>query len=803
MKYLKALLVILSFWVAETNAQQYTLSGMVIDTESGQPMAFANIRIEGTSRGTSANIQGEFELKLKKGNYNVIASFIGFKSDTASVNMDNNQNLVLLLNPVAIRMEEVTVLPGENPANEIIRRAIKARNEMYGRLETYEFQAYSKSVIKTTEDIGKGSEGGGISIGSDDGDLKITGIIENDSKGYYKAPDRYKDIITARKQSANLPPFINTLTGGMFIQNFYEDDVQFFDRPLPTALSDDAPDYYYYIIEDTLAQDNNNIFKIQFQTIDENDPGFRGYVYIIDGSYALARINAELNDAANPGNIFNKIAIMQQYMPYDENIFMPVDYRVLVEGNFLGIFKFGFEVNSVFHNYDINKELPDDIFSKAIITVQPEADKRDSTYWENTLTIPPTYTEKAAYDRLDSVASIERTFWERYSFLSDRVSINENYSFTNLLGLYDFNRVEGHILNFGVFADDLHDRRLYTNLNTSYGFSDKEFKWDLSGRYFLGDYRTSRFELNVFNKLEDLFGSSHDYAKFTSTWMSLFYKDDFRSYYYTKGFEFKARSEVFPVLELNAGFINRTDRSAQNNSDFSFFAKDEVYPLNKQIYDTRVNAFTAGFELDFRDYIEDGYYRRRFPDRDFNSSFSGSVTYSADWLGSNEDFRIYRLNWNTSFRPFASTQFRIRTSGILGDGAIPKQMLYALPGNLDGGGKDFSFRTMEIGEFYGDRAITLFAEYDIKDELFRLLNIPVLSDWQVLLNTHFSAGWADISTESAALLNEPFKVLRSPYMEAGFSLGHLLIPAEIEFTWRLTKRPETRSFVIGFNTFFL
>jgi hypothetical protein len=121
-----------------------------------------------------------------------------------------------------IDLPEIVVRPGENPALEIIRKAIEKKKERNEKLNQYEFEAYTKGIIRTTEDISAGRSSVSLGIGgSDTTELKITGILENHSKGYFSKPNQYKEIILARKQSANFPPTLNTLTGGRLIQNFY------------------------------------------------------------------------------------------------------------------------------------------------------------------------------------------------------------------------------------------------------------------------------------------------------------------------------------------------------------------------------------------------------------------------------------------------------------------------------------------------------------------------------------------------------------------------------------------------------
>lgn len=790
--------------ISSIYAEQFSLKGKIVDKITGEPLSFANIRVVGTFTGTAANLEGSFELKLNPGKYSIISSFIGYKSDTLNILLNENKSILVKLEPIAVKLPEVTVLPRENPANEIIRRAIAAKNEREKKIDSYIFKAYTKGLIKTTRDITTSDRSIGVSIGTKDtGTLKITGIIENESRGYFKKPNYYKDEIIARKQSANTPPTINILTGGRLLQNFYTNDIQFFNRPLRGPIADDALDYYYYIIEDTLAMDNKNVFQIYFEPIDKADPGFVGKIYIEDKSFNLVKLDVNLNKAANPGGFFSLINIFQQFVPFENNIVMPIDYRVFVEGNFLGLAKFGFELNTIFHDYEINGSLDKDFFDMVVIKVLPDADKKDSTYWSSIQSIPNTLAEVEAYRRIDSLEAIPKTFWDNFSILSTTLYLSDNYSISGPLSLYSFNHITGHSLNFSFNIINELDKRLNLNSSFAYGFSDKKFKTDISARYFLGNYRTTTLNFRIYKELVDLFSESVKYDKMTSTLTSILGKYDFRDYYYTKGIETKITGDIFPILRGGVGFINRTDNSAFNNSNFSLFNKSKNYRTNKTIYDTKINAITAEFLFDFRKFFEDGYYRRRISFGETNIQFGGKAIYSdKSTLKSNLDFSYYELNVAGFIPSFKSTIFNFQLKGIYSNDAMPYQMMYALPGNIESSGKSFSFRTLRIGEAYGNKGIILTAQYLLGDELFRLLKIPILKDLPLNITAHFNSALLQLSDKSKSILTQPFSEFKHPLYEIGFGVGHTMFPIVLEFTWRLNYRTNN-NFVIGLNAFVL
>ncbi len=294
----------------------------------------------------------------------------------------------------------------------------------------------------------------------------------------------------------------------------------------------------------------------------------------------------------------------------------------------------------------------------------------------------------------------------------------------------------------------------------------------------------------------------NSYSEFVETVLGLFFKILLNDYYYSNGFNFKLTGEVFPVLSLSAGFLNRTDNTAFNNSDFSFFARHRQYDSNSPIYETKINAVTTGFGLDFRDYIEDGYSRRRISSGGSFITFEGNVTYSnSDFLKSSLDFTKYELVSNADLRTFRNCMLSFKADVVYGNGAIPYQMLYVVAGNIDYLSRNFTFRTLNYNEVVGDRIVTINFEHYFGSEIFRWLSVPGLKDWDVFINTFFNIAYTNISDESRSILIVQQSLFNNPFFEAGFGIGHQLIPFQLEFAWKLNHR-DGDNFRIGINSFF-
>lgn len=89
-------------------ASNGVLKGVVKDKETPDELiAGANIYWAGTSLGTTSNSEGEFEISNYSGANPLVVSFVGYISDTISIN-DNQQSLVVLLEK-NIELHEVVV----------------------------------------------------------------------------------------------------------------------------------------------------------------------------------------------------------------------------------------------------------------------------------------------------------------------------------------------------------------------------------------------------------------------------------------------------------------------------------------------------------------------------------------------------------------------------------------------------------------------------------------------------------------------------------------------------------------------
>ena len=77
-------------------AQTGKISGTIMDGEFNEPMAFANILIKNTSKGTTSDFDGKYNIDIEPGLYTVVFSYIGYQTiEISDVNVVADDDVIL------------------------------------------------------------------------------------------------------------------------------------------------------------------------------------------------------------------------------------------------------------------------------------------------------------------------------------------------------------------------------------------------------------------------------------------------------------------------------------------------------------------------------------------------------------------------------------------------------------------------------------------------------------------------------------------------------------------------------------
>ena len=105
----KLLLVLLPSLLSLTAWSQETqVTGRVISAEDNLPIPGVNIVVEGTTRGTTTDVDGNYSIGLGSGENTLVFSFVGFKPMTVQV--DGRTNIDVTLESDVTALEEIVVV---------------------------------------------------------------------------------------------------------------------------------------------------------------------------------------------------------------------------------------------------------------------------------------------------------------------------------------------------------------------------------------------------------------------------------------------------------------------------------------------------------------------------------------------------------------------------------------------------------------------------------------------------------------------------------------------------------------------
>ena len=138
-----------SFLLMLQSAYAQKITGRVISV-SNELLPFSSIVIKGSSIGVSANIQGDYSIELKPGKYTLVCQHVGYKKAEQDIVVDDKDQVVnFVMQTQQYHLTDVVVRSGgEDPAYEIIRRAIQKRPEHEKELKEFQCNVYIKGDLR-------------------------------------------------------------------------------------------------------------------------------------------------------------------------------------------------------------------------------------------------------------------------------------------------------------------------------------------------------------------------------------------------------------------------------------------------------------------------------------------------------------------------------------------------------------------------------------------------------------------------------------------------------------------------------
>lgn len=641
---------------------QNILTGVVTDI-SDEPVAFASIYIKGSYTGTNTNMDGSYYLKLPKaGTYEITYQSLGFKTQTITITAADKevvQNIKLVEEQTSL--DAIVVSSGENPANRVIREAIKNREANRKKFSSYTADFYSRGLWKLENVPEKflGQEVGDLE-GSIDS-LTRSGIIylsETVSEIAYNAPNDFKEHIIASKISGDDNGFsVNTAESANF--DFYNNNIDLNNR-IVSPIADYAFSYYNYKLLGTFYDDNKFLInKIEVKSKRPKDNTFDGIIYIVEDQWTIEGL--ELTTLGENINIpvIKKLTFVQNFT-YEPSSGDWVKRSQTIDFAF-GLF--GFNGNGRFFanytGYNFKPVFTKKSFGPQVLSFEKDSNKKDADYWNQKRPVPLTLEETKDYIKKDSIATVRNdpkykdsidqknnrfTMLKLLRGYSYRNSAkNERYGYDGILSVAafkGFNTVQGFVIGTGLSYskgyDENYNRNLYVKSNINYGVSDDRLRYDATAGYKFNSINRRTISLSGGTQVRQI-NNAEPISTFENTISTLFLEQNFAKFYEVDFANVGYSEEIANGFYLsgNAGFEQR--QPLFNTTDQTFYPRSNVeYSSNNPlVLDNRVvnidthSIFKATVGLTIRP----GQKYQSYPDQKFNIANEKYPTISLRYEG--------------------------------------------------------------------------------------------------------------------------------------------------------------------------
>jgi hypothetical protein len=772
-----------------TKIKNAIIEGAVFDEETGEAISHVTVQIPGSGRATKTNYDGCYRMILKPGSYEFKVSHVGYYSQKYTISLSDSALTkdVYLKTSVYDLGERDVYSRAYDPAQRIIAEAIRRKKDILSQIHDYSFDAYSKLVLCDANKLSSEN---------------IFLITESQSKSYWEQPDKYKEVISARKQSANLSAEGNLVAVGQML-NFNRNRVDLgrYDVVSPTAR--DAIDYYNYYLLDTVYIDEKAVFVLEVEPKNEYKPLFVGEIHIADSSFDVVKVDVGFSRGIQLPMI-DSARYYQSMAQIDDRYWMPVEIgltgKVTFDIPFPGIPKnIIFSHIASIYSYRIDAGHPDRTFGEYDIEVDNGADDIDSTEWDEHQMIPLTAWEKRGYERIDSVKNAPKPIYKHALKGLAAAAMIMTFGYHDI---FHYNRVEGPYTGFGFRSDRwIPNTRL--QMKTGYSFENKfwQYEYGISYRFL----KSRKLWLGGSIKDEIVHRPTViSRPGFNSTANALLRKIDPFDYYREKGVSGYLSIKPVNHTRFRIGFRDYHQLSESKKTDYGFFRTKIIPRENPPIVDGRMRSVSATLSYDSRKLINS-------KGRDLISSTSRFVRMEAgieyaspDFIRNDYDFRWYYFRLQS--RIMLSGSGLMGLTGYIGssDGDLPPQRQFIADFHDPDFFKQTGFSTVGENSFTGDRVAMVYAVDDFGAHMFRNSGIEFLKKLPVGFTIHGGAMWIEFR-RPPMLSEESLRTAPTAYSEIGFGLSNLtpfIMPFNlaINFTWQLSAYDTNRfSIMIDFK----
>ncbi|ADB39169.1 DUF5686 and carboxypeptidase-like regulatory domain-containing protein [Spirosoma linguale] len=821
------LLLLLSGLTTQTKAQTvYTVTGLVTDAHTGDPIPFASVALVGRRSGTLTDEKGRFSLVVKILSDSLAVSSMGYKPLRRAIDPERvSQAVDFKLESGGNSLQEVTVKAGENPAWRVLRQLRKNRSiNDRKRLAAYEYDSYVKTEIALSHVTDRMRKNPLIkrineamskhdSIVDKEGHRVLPLLAsESVSRYYYKAnPERKReDIRKTRIKGVAVDDagLSSQLLGGtnLVSQNFYDNYIPILGKDFASPVGDNWKNWYEFFLADTTQIGDHICYEIQFDPKRPEDLAFTGKAWIDTTSFALCQIETRIGKGANLNYVSGLTIEQELESTIDSSAgasatagWLPVSIHLNADLTGVGKQSLGLRAKVILRNSNIvvNKPRPTLFYEQPIEPSDTVAISNEA-YWH---TVQRTLAGADSLNKDDQktrqvIEKLRAVPAVKMAEAVGQVAVTGFYKVGGFdLGPYPYlfavNSVEGLRTRIGFRTNEQFSRNWILRGYLAYGTLDNRFKYSGEINYLFSRQHWTIAGVRMADDLERL-GLTPELIGGNRIFYALSRFGRYRGGYHSQQKEVYFKTEPVKGILLTATLGTRTFDPV-----FPFHYRlqpelGEQSPLQSDIFDAywSIEARLARKEK----YLMDGNERitlgtKRAP------VLTIRYTHGSQALGGQYNYDRFNLRAQQTFRlgPLGRTTYLL--SAGFTPSTLPAPMLFPHIGNPTPLLTTNTFNRMQFYEFVSDRFVAVHIQHRFEGLLFnRIPGIRKLN-WRLIANVDALWGGqrkANRDVESFKLLPGGTRPIyfgsldgNKPYMEVGYGIDNIFKIIRIQAIHRL------------------
>lgn len=738
---------------------QYSLSGTVVDSASGSPLAFVNlVANENYAQGTSTNIDGRFQLSSATPIHSVAVSYIGYRSlelKTAEIG-NRSEGLLITLVPTSIQLQEVAIRPGENPAIGLLRKVI-ANKDLNNpkKISSFQYESYNKltynlSSADTSSDkykqVQKNLKGAYLML------------MESTTRRKFKAPDKFEEEVLATKVSGFKHPTFAAIVTDFQPFSFYDEYITVADVNYLNPICYGCLNKYNFQLEDTLYRHQDTTYIVSFEPKKgKNFSGLKGLLYINTRQYALQNVLAE-----PASKTLLSVKFRQEYRFLEGQHWFPyqLDFELRMEGYPAKSETMVLRGKSYLQKVVFEPDWGKKKFALESAFMNDSANLRDEAYWQASRPDTLNFKEQTTYEVIDSLG--EELKFDQKLRMGEKLAqgrIPIKFVDLDLTQTLLFNQYEGTRWGMGLVTNEQIWKPMELGAHFGYGNKDKRWKFGTDLRFTLSEAH----ELEV--------GGNYDYdvqeTGFSSLQFANFSPYNLRNYIASRMDRVERQGVLLGFRTLRYLKVQMELESSHYTPLYGYqYAGEEIEWTN----DYRLSQAKVQLRYAFKEKLVRSLNQRISQGTDYPVLYF-AVTQA--WKNRMEgDIDLSRIEavveHSMLLKNLGKTSFRLEAGLVKGDlpygqlftgeGAFDDKLVYVTPNY---------FQTIRPYEFLSDRFARLHFSHNFGSLLYRT------EKFAPNLVLQQSLGWGDLSQQEVHESID-FRTMKQGLIESGLVVENLL-----------------------------